>query len=445
MSATQLASSSPLGGSIHSDVLSATPQTKSEIASLIDELKRRGRVSVTSKRYPDGRELYTKAIDVLLTSNNDDQSSKELAILYSNRSLCHLQMSQITESYSDATSATIRDPTYVKGFWRLGQACIACGELQKLEEGLDAYEEALALDTTNKALKKEVDKVKVLVTKERTKQKEKEEEKDADGDTKMTAVVEGKKDAPKNETKKNTPKPNDTTSSTTKGGEFTKSEHVRGYKVVDGKKTSYFHHEQTDEEKRLIGDITPKRIDPNMASVTTKTENTNSDTSAWNKAGTWEETNVTPWAISTLEETLKKKCIYQLPSSSPDPNGKVQLTKVSNLTESSKTTNSNHASVATVRGKKRYIYEFTFTIHWSYTSGDEDVNMNGTMILDGIDGTHVIGEGYDIAKFTVNENATATSRGDVKFLLERFVRNGGFRTVVEKALDDWVLMFRETY
>jgi hypothetical protein len=33
------------------------------------------------------------------------------------------------------------------------------------------------------------------------------------------------------------------------------------YKVVNGKKTSYFHHEMTEEEKRLIGDITPQRID----------------------------------------------------------------------------------------------------------------------------------------------------------------------------------------
>jgi hypothetical protein len=37
---------------------------------------------------------------------------------------------------------------------------------------------------------------------------------------------------------------------------------MRGYKVVNGKKTSYFHHEMTEEEKALIGDITPQRIDP---------------------------------------------------------------------------------------------------------------------------------------------------------------------------------------
>ena len=42
---------------------------------------------------------------------------------------------------------------------------------------------------------------------------------------------------------------------------FTKSDHVKGYKVVNGKKTSYFHRELTEEEKNMIGDIAPKRLD----------------------------------------------------------------------------------------------------------------------------------------------------------------------------------------
>merc|ERR1712224_439602 len=49
---------------------------------------------------------------------------------------------------------------------------------------------------------------------------------------------------------------------------FTKSEPVRGYKVVNGKKTSYFHNELDEKSKALIGDIAPKKIEnlhPNPA------------------------------------------------------------------------------------------------------------------------------------------------------------------------------------
>eukprot|EP01083_Nonionella_stella_P257648 881685_1 len=97
------------------------------------------------------------------------------------------------------------------------------------------------------------------------------------------------------------------TSSTTKeekkeisSGPFSKSDHVRGYKIVNGKKTSFFHHEQTEEEKRLIGDITPKRLDTTTtnstnlsqqnhgpARINTAGAKNGKGTSVWNSAGTW--------------------------------------------------------------------------------------------------------------------------------------------------------------
>ena len=41
-----------------------------------------------------------------------------------------------------------------------------------------------------------------------------------------------------------------------------KKEHLRGYKTTtDGRTTSYFHRELSEEEKRIIGDITPKRLE----------------------------------------------------------------------------------------------------------------------------------------------------------------------------------------
>jgi len=238
--------------------------------------------------------------------------------------------------------------------------------------------------------------------------------------------------------------------------EFSKSDHIRGYKIVNGKKTSFFHHEQTEEEKRLIGDITPKRIDPvqfqqSQSSLTssaatttttsgpTKIDNTNTTTSAWNKAGTWEEKDVTDWAIQSLEETIQK-CEYDLPEGSPDPNAHVTITKVSKLLSAKVAGGTCHASVATVRGKKRYIFEFTICVHWEMTLGDGR-KCKGEMTFLDVDGTHDIGDGYDMSDYSVDSDTPS----DAKYLLERFVRDGGFRGVVEKALDSWIKLFHETY
>merc|ERR1711923_617888 len=114
---------------------------------------------------------------------------------------------------------------------------------------------------------------------------------------------------------------------------------------------------------------TPKRIDltqsPNEQTGPTKVE-TNKGTSAWNKAGTWEEKDVTDWAIQSLKDTVQK-CKYDLPDGSPDPKAHVQVTKITKLLSSKVSGGTCHASVATVRGKKRYIFEFTICVHWEMT------------------------------------------------------------------------------
>jgi len=72
---------------------------------------------------------------------------------------------------------------------------------------------------------------------------------------------------------------------------------------------------------------------------------------------------------------------------------------------------------------------------------------SGTLAFDDVDGTHEMGEGYDIGEFTVVEDGGVGAGGlvDARFLLERFVKNGGLRDVVEGVLDEWICMFRDTY
>eukprot|EP00559_Dactyliosolen_fragilissimus_P005144 CAMPEP_0184858066 /NCGR_PEP_ID=MMETSP0580-20130426/3175_1 /TAXON_ID=1118495 /ORGANISM="Dactyliosolen fragilissimus" /LENGTH=428 /DNA_ID=CAMNT_0027353987 /DNA_START=18 /DNA_END=1301 /DNA_ORIENTATION=- len=420
--------------SLHNDVLSATPSSTDEKLRLISELKSRGRVSVTSKRYPDGRDLYSKAIEVMTTlidGENDTEHKKELAILYSNRSLCNLQMNKSSEARDDATSATCYDATYVKGFWRLGQACTA---LDSPDEALVAYDSALELDSSNKALKKECVKVRDLVKKKEEEKKriQAEEEKDnaVKKDAMKKAVTLEKKSS--SSSKQDEKKVEESSDKAAVDNDFSTSDHVRGYKIVGGKKTSFFHHEQTEEEKRLIGDITPKRIET-ATNNPGETSNTNSSeikgVSAWNKAGTWEERNLTPWAIETLTGRLME-CSYTLPPSSPDPNAQIKVMKVSKLDPAPK--GSAHASVATVRGKKRYIYEFTICIHWEAMLTNGSVCKGNMTFLD-IDGTHEIGDGYDISNYQVDNDTPPDSR----YLLERFVRDDGLRGVLEKCIDNW--------
>jgi hypothetical protein len=326
---------------------------------------------------------------------------------------------------------------------------------------LIAYEKALALEKDNKALKKECEKVQAQLEKEKKEAEEmeaqnaKEEKEMMDVENEQDLVEEKKEDKVSAVVKESKPvkktnsnssgtkeKKKHISSSSTTSSEFTKSDHIRGYKIVNGKKTSFFHHEQTEEEKRLIGDITPKRIDPTQLQQDRGPQmlvEKNNGTSAWNKAGTWEEKDVTDWAIESLKDKVSS-CEYDLPDSSPDPNAHVQVTKISKLISSKVAGGTCHASVATVRGKKRYIFEFSICVHWEMTLGDGR-KCKGEMTFLDVDGTHELGDGYDVNDYNVDSDTPS----DAKYLLERFVRDGGLRSVIEKSMDEWIQLFRETY
>ena len=431
----------------HNDVLNATPSTESEKKALVEELKRRGRVSVTTQRYPDGKDLYGKAIEVLLSSteananDNVNSNNNDLAILHSNRALCYLQMNKAKESYEDATSATCFDSTYVKGFWRLGQAAMA---LKKSQEAIDSYKTAIMLDPGSKPLLKELIKAEKQLVKDQEEAERLEKEKE-ENHAKANAVPPP---AVKKVVKGDVPSPASTTTASTTSsvgnsetavakGDFSKSDHVKGYKIVNGKKTSFFHHEMTEAEKKLIGDITPKRLEPTQ--TPTGTVSQDKDVSVWNKAGTWEEKDVTNWALESVKGKIMEAS-YQLPEGSPDPKASVKVLDVSKLVSSKSAGGSAHASVAKVRGKKKYIFEFTFCIHWEITLGTGD-KCKGKLTFYDVDGSHEIGEGYDVSEYTVEDGAPA----DTRHLLERFVKNGGLRSEVETKLDEWIGLFRETY
>jgi hypothetical protein len=80
----------------------------------------------------------------------------------------------------------------------------------------------------------------------------------------------------------------------------------KGYKKTStGKTTTYFHRELSVEEKRLLGDSTPKRID-SPAPISGGGSSPNPvGGSAWNAAGTYEEKNISEWSQTSLKKKLR--------------------------------------------------------------------------------------------------------------------------------------------
>jgi hypothetical protein len=468
---------------------------------LIEEIKRRGRMCVSSGDLRSADALYGKGIDVLLLRSSSSSSSvgdgdgdggaatttttttaattaattaraADLAMLRSNRSLVRLRMGRSAEALEDATLACADDPTYVKAHWRRGQAASRCGDA---DEALDAFERALMLEPDNGALRKEVD-----VARER-KAREEEELTMAASVAASAAAEEGgggggdaetKDDGrggtgdatttapPKQQQRRQDPTP-PSSSSTSKEEEqqavavdessFTKSDHLRGYKIrSDGTKTSFFDREISDDARRLIGDIAPKKldgVDRGGGGAPAPTAAVAEGASAWNKAGTWEERDVTPWARETLSASLLGAS-YVLPGGSPSPGAVASIVEVVGL--------DGNASHASVRGKKKYIYEFSISVRWELAlpsssssssssgggDGNEVVRCRGEMTFPDVDGTVEPGEGYDVSNYSVDGTTCPPGIGPV---LDRFVKDGGLRDELHGAIDGWVTLFRATY
>jgi len=421
-----MASSVPSAAmSAHRDVLGAPiPDSEEAKARLVEELKNRGRAAVGAKSWRDASMLYKKAVEVC----------PEDAVLYANLSLTQVNMGLYEEARQNAVKSTELDATYLKGWWRLGQSL---DKLKRTSEALDAMKQALTLEPDNKALKKEVTRLE-----EQVKEEEELMKMDVDdiaAETSTTTVDLPPPVKPKGSSgTTTTKKPSTSTSSTTdtvvdEDDLFTKSDHVKGYKVVNGKKTSYFHRELTEEEKNMIGDIAPKRIDTRDAAPDNTPQLLQPSTdgaSAWNKAGTWEERDVTSWANDTLKASLLST-EYTLPDSSPAPGAVAKVTAVPKL--------DGHASYATVRGKKKYIYEFLIEVKWEFVHDDEKAS--GSMSFPDFDGTCEIGEGYEMLNYEVNPETPPALRP----VLDRFVKNDGLRSAIHKTLDDWVGLLKATY
>eukprot|EP00980_Cylindrotheca_fusiformis_P009883 scaffold2189_cov116-Cylindrotheca_fusiformis.AAC.3 len=402
--------------SAHRDVLGANPDTDDSKAKLVEELQSRGRAAVGAKSWMDAKLLYEKALTIA--------PADRIAILESNLSLVNKNMGNFEEARKCAEKATKADPNYLKGWWRLGQALQS---LQRSQEALDALTKAKSLDPTNKALIKECQKMEKKVE---------EEEKlmavdppaEVKESTSTTTAASTKTTATTSSAPKS--KPVKKTENMDEDNIFSKSDAIRGYKVVNGKKTSYFHNELSEEAKSLIGDIAPKKLDPSAAQAEAA-PSTLKGASAWNKAGTWEEKITTQWATESLKKQVMQTT-FTLPESSPAPGALVSVTNVKKL--------DGHSSVAVARGKMRFIYEFFLKLNWEL-SGPDGLQCSGSLAIPDIDGTIDLGEGYEIHEFTID----SVSDNNIRPLIDRFVHRGGFHQSLNDSIDDWVRLYKKEY
>ncbi|KAF8646750.1 hypothetical protein AX16_007077 [Volvariella volvacea WC 439] len=120
-----------------------------------EEAKAAGNEHFKKGEYKEAIAKYTEALDQVPTS----------AQLYANRSISHLKLTppDHAAALSDARKATVLDAGWAKGWIRLGDAYVACGEKG---EAKGAYERAVGLlsrEQGNATMKKEAeDKLKAL-------------------------------------------------------------------------------------------------------------------------------------------------------------------------------------------------------------------------------------------------------------------------------------------
>jgi tetratricopeptide (TPR) repeat protein len=260
----------------HRDVLEAVPDTTESKAKLVEELKGRGRAAVGAKSWMDAKLLYEKALTVV----DAELDPNTTAVLASNLSLVELKMNHADAAVAAAQKATEADAVYVKSWWRLGQALIAT---KQHEKALEALKKAQSLEPSNKALIKEVEKVQVTID-EISKAKAESGDVEMTDATPSTSTSSSSVQPPKptSQTSTTTSEKKKEASTTTASDDGGEKNEMRGYKIVNGKKTSYFHNELSDEAKALIGDIAPKKLDnPPPPSSTTAAQNKNG-MSAWN-------------------------------------------------------------------------------------------------------------------------------------------------------------------
>jgi len=132
----------------------------------------------------------------------------------------------------------------------------------------------------------------------------------------------------------------------------------KGYKKrADGTTTTFFDRQVDPATKALLdAQKAPRRIEADAAAAPAAAK----VGSAWNTAGTWEETDASAWATAQLRSRLSG---LEIEGASSIARG-VRVASVKSI--------EGTASVITMRGKTRHPFEFKFELEWESESGEAD-------------------------------------------------------------------------
>lgn len=197
---------------------------------------------------------------------------------------------------------------------------------------------------------------------------------------------------------------------------------LRGYKKLkDGRVTSYFNRELSSEDKSIIGDCSPKLLSSNGVAVSTPSSPTPSSNpttvaSAWNTAGTWEEKDCSKFCAEKLTKLLQSVTF-----SSPGNSGNVNVVSVKSV--------EGEAAVTMIRGKKKYVYDYTVQLEFKAHFAPHEIV--GVMTVADITGE----QNYEMS--TSFSCPTAHFPAPVRDFLKQFISaaNKGFQLNLKTEID----------
>lgn len=320
----------------HDDLLKATASTADEKEGLVSAIKDRAKQAFKQKDMLVCDKLYSKALEV-----------EESATMFANRAAVRLTMGQAEQSVEDARKATNLDATYAKGWYRLG---LALERTARFDQAAEAYRRGAELEPESKVWPSALKKCAQAQASWTPPKKEEPKVERYEISSRLRAQVDSVE---------NKKKP---------CGEANNADDFRGYKLdSQGRRTTYFNHELDAKTKELIGDTAPKKVEQPVSMKVSE------GASSWNQAGTFEECNHTAFA-RTWFQTKLKELMVTLPSLTV---GAVDLPRY--LTIAQVTGFKGDASTTMARGKKKYLFDITFTVTWEFFLDDRgEAKASGT-------------------------------------------------------------------
>jgi len=326
----------PYANNRHADVLNEEPTDDAAKLRLVEEVKNRAKGAFSQKDMPSAELLYGKAIKVL-----DSMPGKAEAALYSNRSMVRLNLSKVEEALEDANKCLEIDAGFVKAWHRKAQALL---RLNEWDDAIAAAKKGQEIDASNKAFAEVIEKA------------EKDKAADAEDKAKLKRDAQDARVELHNASTARAPPVKKEKKQGEEAGEEESS--MRGYKKTsDGRTTSYFHTEITEEAKKLIAEQgfgKPKKLEGKVEEAAA----VEGGGSKWNQAGTYEEKGMTKWVEERLK-ALIPGVSFTIPAGA---GGSLTATEVHDI--------KGDASISMSRGKRRHVMDVTFEVDFEATVGE---------------------------------------------------------------------------